>query len=114
MRSPPFGGEIQPAIGSMAIRIGVINVFQRDRFQAAACGLGKTEFHRCRLGLGHLQLFHARDLLELALRLAGETGLRAEAVGKALQAFDLALLCLVGVGLLLRRRRRCPITERVR
>ncbi len=96
-----LGGEVQPLVNRLAARVSLVDVFERDRFQPAARGLREAEFHRRGLVLRGLDFLHARDLLELALRLAGEAGLGAETVGEALQALDLALLRLVGGELLL-------------
>ena len=96
-----LGGEVHALVNLLTVRVRLIDVFERHDLQAATLGLGKTELHRGGLGLGHLQSLHAGDLLELALGLTGEAGLGAETVGETLETFDLALLRLVGVGLLL-------------
>ena len=96
-----LGGEAHSLVNLLSVRVRLIDVFECDHLQPTPLRLGKPELDRGGLGLGHLQLFHAGNLLELALRLAGETGLGAEAVGEALQALDLALLGLIGVHLLL-------------
>ena len=116
MRSPRSAAKFEPLVGDVPVVVSVIDVFQRDRLQPAARRLGKAELDRRRLRLGRLQTLHAGDLLELALRLAREAGLGAEAVGETLQALDLALLRFVSGHLLLAardalergNRRSCP------
>ncbi len=76
--------------------VGVMNVLQRDDPLAAPLRLRKLDLHLAPVLVGQFDLLHAIDLLELRLCLRRLRSLRAEAVGKRLEAVDLALLILVG------------------
>ena len=75
--------------------------FERDDLLPAALRLRKTETDLALVIHRRLDLFHALDLLELALRLRRLAGLGAETVGELLQPRDFALLVFVGGQLLL-------------
>src|SRR5262245_27619301 len=74
------------------VPIGEIDIAQRHDALAAGFRLRKGEVHRGRSRLGRLDLLHARDLLQLSLRLAGFARLCTEAISEFLESRNLALL----------------------
>ncbi len=90
-----FGLKIDPVIYHV-IAVGVVNLFECDHLESASLGLRKSEVNFFRVVFRRLNLLHALDLLELALRLGRLGGLCAKAIGKLLQPRNFALLVLIG------------------